>query len=168
MGDLYSECLVKRKTPAYAFAVKLVIFAVMLIFITLTVLTISVIPLIAAIGFGVLFYFYYTGTNVEYEYIFVNGELDIDKIMNQSRRKRALTFDMGHLEILAPEDSVYLGGYEGRSCKTYDFSSNSDNGGKRYILYGNENNGTVKIILEPNDNILNDMRMHSPGKVKLQ
>lgn len=25
--------------------------------------------------------------NVEYEYVFVNGDLDIDKIMNKARRK---------------------------------------------------------------------------------
>ncbi len=40
--------------------------------------------------------------NVEYEYVFVNGDLDIDKIMNKARRKRMFSVDADQMELLAP------------------------------------------------------------------
>lgn len=167
MGDLYSEWLVKRKTPTYTFAVKLLIFAAMMIALTFAILTLNVVIFIVAIAIGVGFYFYSTSVKLEFEYIYVNGELDIDKIMNQARRKRALTFDMNHLEIIAPEDSHHLDGYNNKTCKAYDFSSGNKDADGRYVLYGTVNNEMIKVILEPNDRILNDMRMSSPRKVIL-
>ena len=46
--------------------------------------------------------------NVEYEYVFVNGDLDIDKIMNKARRKRMFSVDADQMELLAPVGSVEL------------------------------------------------------------
>ena len=167
MGDLYSEWLVKRKTPAYAFPVKILIFAAMMIALTLAILTLNVVIFIAAIAIGVGFYFYSTSVNLEFEYIYVNGELDVDKIMNQARRKRALTFDMNHLEIIAQEGSHHLDSYNNKICKTFDFSSGDKESTGRYVMYGTVKNEMIKVILEPNDRILNDMRMSSPRKVIL-
>lgn len=167
MSDLYSEWLVKRKTPAYTFAVKLLIFAAMMIALSFAILTLNVVIFIAAIAIGVGFYFYSTSVNLEFEYIYVNGELDVDKIMNQARRKRALTFDMNHLEIIAPESSHHLDSYANKTCKTFDFSSGDKDAEGRYVLYGTVKNEMIKVILEPNDRILNDMRMSSPRKVIL-
>jgi len=167
MGDLYSEWLVKRKTPAYAFPVKILIFAAMMVALTLAILTFQVLIFIAAIAIGVGFYFFSSSVNLEFEYIYVNGEFDIDKIINQAKRKRALTFDMNHLEIIAPEGSHHLDGYNNKTCKTFDFSSGDKESTGRYIMYGTVKNEMLRVILEPNDRILNDMRMSSPRKVIL-
>lgn len=167
MGDLYSEWLVKRKTPMHATAIKFLLYAVTLIAFVYALIMFSTLGFIVAVAIGVAAYIYSTSINLEFEYIFVNGELDIDKIMNQARRKRALTFDMNHLEIIAPEGSHYLDGYAGKTCKTYDFSSGEKDNGKRYVMYGTEKNEMIRVILEPNDRILNDMRMNSPRKVNM-
>lgn len=167
MSDLYSEWLVKRETPKYTMAVKLLIFCAMLISFTLSILMLSVIPFIISAGFGVLFYFYATGVNVEYEYIYVNGELDIDVIKNRTRRKKCISFDMAHLEIMAPEDSYLLDSYRNKTCKTYDFTSGVKNAAGRYVIYGTDKNEMIKIIFEPNEKIVNEMRYNSPRKVNL-
>ena len=45
---------------------------------------------------------------VEYEYSFTNGELDVDKVVNNTKRKRLLTVDMRKIEKMAPvEDESY-------------------------------------------------------------
>ena len=42
-------------------------------------------------------YIYALYRRIEYEYIFTNGDLDIDKIMGQRKRKRLATIDMATL-----------------------------------------------------------------------
>ena len=53
MGDLYSECIVKRKTPVYTIAVKLLLIIATFISLTFMVLMLSVIPFIIAVAFGI-------------------------------------------------------------------------------------------------------------------
>ena len=66
-----------------------------------------VIPLvlIAAIALGVLAYFKMPGLDLEFEYLYVNGELDIDKIMSKVKRKRVGSFDISKAEMVAPVKS---------------------------------------------------------------
>ena len=168
MGDLYSECIVKRKTPKYTLAIKLLIFLAMCIAITFMVLMVSVIPFIIAVAFGVLYYFYSTSVDLEYEYTFVNGKLDVDKIMNKARRRRLLAFDFNHLEIMAAEKSHLLDSYRQKTCKVYDFTSNnSENADRIYVIYGTDKNEMIKILFEPDEKMLNDMRNNAPRKVNI-
>ncbi len=168
MGDLYSECIVKRKTPMYTFAIKLLLFVAMCVAVTFMVLMVSVIPFLIAVAIGVLYYFYAASVNLEYEYTFVNGGLDVDKIMNKSRRRKLLTFDFNHLEIMAAENSHLLDSYRQKSCKVYDFTSlNAENADKVYVIYGTDKNEMIKVLFEPDEKMLNDMRNNAPRKVNI-
>jgi len=168
MGDLYSECIIKRKTPMYTVAVKLLLMIAVFIALTFMVLTLSIIPFLIAVAFGIGLYFYSTGVDLEYEYTFVNGELDIDKIMGKARRRRVLAFDFGHLEIMAAGKSHLVDSYRQKQCKTYDFSShNSANSDKVYVIYGTDKNEMIRILIEPNEKMLNDMRNNAPRKVNI-
>lgn len=168
MGDLYSECIVKRKTPVYTIAIKLLLIIATFIALTFMVLMLSVIPFLIAVAFGVVYYFYSTGVDLEFEYTFVNGELDIDRIMNKSRRRRALAFDFTHLEIMAREKSHLVDSYRQKSCKTYDFTSlRSENKEKVYVIYGTDKNEMIRILFEPDEKMLNDMRNNAPRKVNI-
>ena len=62
--------------------------------------------LIGAVALGIAAYFIIPGTDLEYEYLFVNGELDIDKIMAKSKRKKAKTVDLTEADLIAPLDST--------------------------------------------------------------
>ena len=53
-------------------------------------------------------YFYLPRLSVEFEYLYVNGELDIDRIFSQSRRKRAASYELSNMEIMAPFSSHRL------------------------------------------------------------
>lgn len=162
MSELYSEWIVKKKAPSWGFAVK-----VLLIILTVLIAVFAmVIPLlfIVAIALGYLTYRLSLNWNLEYEYTYVNGELDIDKIMAKSRRKRCAVLSMEQTEIVAPEGAHQLDNYNSTPCKTMDFSSGvAEN--KKYIMYATYNNEMVKVIFEPNERMINDMWNTSPRKV---
>lgn len=61
----------------------------------------SMLGTIFIFAIAAVFYFAYilaTSRNLEYEYSMVNHEIDIDKIMNQKRRKRLITLNVKKME----------------------------------------------------------------------
>lgn len=100
--------------------------------------------------------------DVEYEYLFVNGDLDIDKIMHKARRKRVCSVNINDVEILAPADSGDARQYQ--RAKTQDYTSAS--GSKNvYALVVNEKGVLKKILFEPNDTIVEGFFLMAPRKV---
>ncbi|MBO5279548.1 MAG: hypothetical protein J6B06_08685 [Lachnospiraceae bacterium] len=163
MSDLYSEWIVKKKSPSWAFAAKVALVIVTAILVLLSMMG-FVILLIPAVVVGYLTYRLSMNWDLEYEYTFVKGEIDIDKIMAKSRRKRCAVFNMEQAEIIAPEGAHQLDNYKNTPCKTMDFSSGiAEN--KKYIMYTSHNNEMVKVILEPSERMLEDMWNTSPRKV---
>lgn len=79
--------------------------------------------LIAAIVLGVCAYlFIFPGTDLEFEYLFVNGELDIDKIMAKSKRKRVKSLNITECDIMAPLNSHRMDYYNSnQKLKVQDF-----------------------------------------------
>ena len=104
MNDSYSELLVKKKQTAKDLIIKFLLIG--LIAATAFLGLIGVIfAWIATLILGVAAYFILPNLDLEYEYVYVNGELDIDKIMAKSKRKRLKSFDLAKLEIMAPVNS---------------------------------------------------------------
>ena len=44
--------------------------------------------------------FLFRRLDLEYEYLYVNGDLDIDKIMGKQKRKRVFSMNVNDLELL--------------------------------------------------------------------
>ena len=105
--------------------------------------------------------------NIEYEYAFTNGELDIDKIMSKSKRKRILTVSVKDFEVMAHvEDKVHayeLNGFE----KILDFSSGEIKE-NTYAAIFMHNNQKVKMIFEPNEEILKGIFYLIPRKLYMK
>lgn len=161
-NDTYAEWLVKRKTPAYAYAIKGVMIFLCIIGAFLALTTAFGILILAAVGVGT--YFVFQGQNLEYEYLIVNDQINIDKIMGQSRRKKAWESNMEEIQIVAPSDSYLLKDYERPGMKVLNFSSMAPNA-KTYSIIQQSGANTTKVIFEPNDRILHCMRQRSPRKV---
>ena len=86
MSDLYIELLVKKKKTSTDTLLKALMIGVTVIFVLGGILFNPII-LIPAIVMGVVDYFKLPALDLEYEYLYVNGELDIDKIMSKQKRK---------------------------------------------------------------------------------
>lgn len=73
-------------------------------FLMLGSMMIAFIGMILAIACGCGTFFLARNSNVEYEYTFTNGELDIDKIIAQSKRKPMLTIQISKFTAFGKYD----------------------------------------------------------------
>ena len=82
MGDFYTEQLIKKQTTMKDVFIKafLVAIAIVSVFVVLMFPVAIIVPIIviAAVVFLI------RRLDVEYEYLYVNGDLDIDKIMHKA------------------------------------------------------------------------------------
>lgn len=160
MSDFYTEQLVKRKTPPSTILLKALLILV-------TILSAS---LVLIIPFGIIVpiilifvdKFLFESMDVEYEYLFVNGNLDIDKIMAKSRRKRLFSMEISELELIAPKGAPELRQYQG--LKSTDLSSMTGDA-KQYEMILVQKGGKKKVVFEPNSVIIEGMKMLAPRKV---
>ena len=102
MSDLYIELLVKKKKTSTDTLLKVLMIGATVIFVLGGILFNPIILLLAVV-MGVVDYFKLPSLDLEYEYLYVNGELDIDKIMSKQKRKRVGSYDMKKVEIVAPK-----------------------------------------------------------------
>ena len=166
MSDLYSELLVKKKSTAKDNLIKYGLIGLTALLAAAGLFLMPVL-LIAAIVVGVVSYFIIPGTDLEFEYLFVNGELDIDKIMAKTKRKKVKTLNLQEADLMAPLNSHRMDYYNGnQKLKVLDFSS-GDPEHKRYAIIMRDGGETCKIIIEPDEALAKNMRNCAPSKVFL-
>ena len=101
--------------------------------------------------------------DVEYEYIYINGDLDIDKVMHKERRKHMLSVNVKDVEMLAPEGAFQLQSY--KAGKIYDYSSGIPSAPNRYVLVFTRSGETFKVLFEPNSDLVEGFFLMAPRKV---
>ena len=106
MNQDYVEWLVKRKDPAYAWPVRILmgILCAAALVMALVVVWGPILLLIA----GAATFFVFQMLSVEYEYLYVDGSLSVDKILGKARRKKVLECLKEELLMIAPSDSYVL------------------------------------------------------------
>ncbi len=166
MSDLYTEVMVAKKPTAKDQLIKFVLLLFTVLF-ALAGLVLMPILLVAAVILGVVDYFFIPRLSVEFEYLYVNGELDVDRIFSKARRKRAASYDLSSMEIMAPWSSHRLDSYKNnRSLKKVDYSSGIEGQGhKPYGFVISNKNQLELVIFEPNEVMLKDIRSKMPRKV---
>lgn len=165
MSDLYREILVKKKTSMRNQLIKAGLIALIVL---LVLAGIVIWPaLILALAVGIASYFIIPRLNVEYEYLYVNGDLDVDAIYSQQKRKRVAEYHIEELEILAPENSHALDSFRNKKeIKVRDFSS-GEQGAKVYTMIMNKEKAQELVKVELDDAIIQDIRRMAPRKVNL-
>ena len=117
---------------------------------------------------GIIYGWWYllTSFKVEYEYILTNGEMDIDKIIAQRKRKRLITINFRNIEILAPVNGEHKNEFENQGLKTkIDASSYPGSPNAYFVIASNEKLGLTRVIFEPDDRIISGAKTFSPRKV---
>ena len=155
MSDLYTEVLVKKQQTGKDKAIKGVLIFFTVLFAAAGIMMNPLILLLALV-LGIVDYILY-----------VNGELDIDRIYSQSRRKRAASYELSNMEILAPYQSHQLDSYKNnQSIKRYNYSSGIEGQGhKPYAFVISKDNTMQMVIFEPDEVMLKDIRNRAPRKV---
>ena len=164
MDDYYVEQLVKRIPGNKEMLIKAasIGLSAMLVISGLFLFGNGLVVGLGAIA-GFMCYLLLPNLNVEFEYLYLEKELDVDRIYNMEKRKKAGEFPLEKLEIMAPLNSHSLDQYNSRIIKTYDFTSKVADA-KVFALIINDG-GCKKVLIEPNDALLRAIKNHFPRKV---
>ncbi len=161
MNEAYYEIMVtKKKSPILKVAQ--IVTALLAGFFALTMFIGMIWGIVLAVVFGVACYFITLYSTVEFEYLYIDKELQIDRILARSKRKRMETLDLNELVILAPVRSHELDSYRNNNYKKADYSSGEEaNEQKKYMMIVNDK----QIIFEPTEEMVKTIHMFAPRKV---
>lgn len=167
MTNTYQEFLIAQKQSALNKAVGFTLVGLAVLSVV-SALFVSPFFFIGTVACGVLSYvLYFRKTVVEFEYTYMDKELRVDRIYNQSKRKQVDVFDLNKAEILAPEKSYHLDNYKNRDVSISDYSTDEEDTEevKNYVMFYE---GKRKILFSFNKDIIEAIRTGIPSKVKLQ
>ena len=170
MLDTVTECLVSRNITTGDIAKRAAMVCLdVLVCIGLSILggyfpSMIMVFLIIIGAMIFLTYLVFRNTDVEYEYQFLDGELQIDKVMHKQARKKMKSFDMKKMEYMAPVGSQHLGGLSGQR-KQYDFSANDEEKISYVAVLADDEGNSSELKFTPDENLLSVLDRACPRKV---
>ena len=163
MNDIYIEWLIEKKPNPAAGIIKISAYALTAILLLAGFLV--ALPLLTpGILMAAVCFFMLPALDVEYEYLYMQRSLTIDSIFSKQKRKNAAEYDLDKMEIFAEEGSDKLSDYKNRNLRIRDFSSGYQDR-KRYVMIINNGKEMEKVILEPDDRIVEAVKAAYPSKV---
>jgi hypothetical protein len=166
MSDLYYELLVKKERTLKDTVIRYGMITLIVILV-LGGLMLTPVLLLPALIVGVAAYFIFPYLDVEFEYLYVNGEMDVDRVFAKTKRKKAGSFSIREADLAAPLHSHRMDYYNGNTkIKVIDYSSGNDDHA-RFAVIGRKDNELCKFIIEPDERLLTAMQQSAPSKVFL-
>ncbi len=162
--DIFMEKIVKKQKDIkdHLITISIIFLAIILMLLALNYL--ASMAMFFIIGIGYLAYLLITTRNIEYEYAVTNGDLDIDKIIAQRKRKRVFSANCKSFEIVAKVKSThYTPQY--RNFKNKIICSGSLEGDGVYFIVLHYKNEQTIVFFEPTDKMLNNFKTFIPRKI---
>ena len=153
--DVFIEQLVRRKKEGKDVAVIVlillgaVVLAAVLTYLSWWYLGMPEMALLFIIGIVYACYVLISNQNIEFEYIITNGELDVDRIIAQRKRKRVVT--------VRCRDFEDFGRYSAQKFASRRFStrlmvaSKKEGNGLYYAVFNHDTMGHVLMVFEPEE-----------------
>lgn len=162
--DVFLEKIVQKRKDAkdYLIIIAVVVVSAILILLSLNYLYGMSLFFIAAICYAA--YLVITSRNIEYEYAVTNGDLDIDKIIAQRKRKRIFSANCKNFEIVAKVKSSHFSDHY-KTFKNQLNCTGSMNNDDVYFIVLNYNNEQTVVYFEPNEKMLENFKIYIPRKV---
>ncbi|NLB77897.1 MAG: hypothetical protein GX796_03355 [Clostridiaceae bacterium] len=162
--DMFIEKIVrKRKSIVDMLYILLIIVAVIILGYLLAIF-VPQFSTILIVGLLYLAYILISKLNVEYEYALTNGDLDIDMIIDQKKRKRLLRANSKEFDVVAKVDSLKHT-KEIRECKNKkDYTSRRKGADVWFISLRKDGQYTV-IFFEPTEKMIDSIATYIPRKV---
>lgn len=168
MEDVFVERLITRKLGGKELAVKLgaLLLALALAIVTFLIPAISFFAPLIILGAGWLGWIIWSRSSLEYEYSLSNGELTIDCIYGQQKRKHVAEVNLrDRLEYMAPVSSEHNNELNRQANKVLDVASSANAPGRWFMNVKGEA-GLTRILFEPDERLVTAMRRCAPSKVK--
>ncbi len=170
--DDFTEYLVKRQPTAKSAALKVlivvasIVLAIVLMIVCAAIKQIAFLGLLLAVGAIYGGWLLVRNQNLEFEYIVTGGDMDVDKIIARSRRKRLLSCKFRSIEIMAPATEAYRREMEAPGIKTRIDASSGNPADTYFIKFeGGEKLGMTLLLFSPSDRIIQDIKNIVPRKV---
>ena len=165
--DVFIEHLVKKRPTGVDTAKKIgiVLAVILLLLICFTIGFAFIGPLAILIACGACYgaYWLISGMSVEYEYILTNGEIDVDKIVAQRKRKRLVTVSAKTFDGFGPYKAAEHANrnYDSRilACESEDAP------GTYYATFQHSTLGRSILVFNPDDRIINGVKQFLPRMV---
>lgn len=165
--DIFLEKIVAKKRTGkdYLMITGILLVALFLFFVLQLVefLRPFFIVVVAAIAYFV--YQFVISRNIEYEYILTNGELDIDIIIAQRRRKRIFSANCKDFDILAKLKGGYNDRRIGNVSKKIEAISTIDSDEIYFATLTYKGERTA-VLFEPDERMLKSFRTFIPRKIQ--
>ena len=117
---------------------------------------------VAAMVYGA--YYLITSKNLEYEYVVTNGDIDIDKIVSQRKRKRIFSTSCKEFDILARVKSSHYGRHVQDIKNKITAVSSMDSESAYFATLSYKGEKTV-VFFEPDERMLNNFRTFISRKI---
>lgn len=164
MSVFENSVMVEQKKTPMRLALELVVL-VAAILVTVGSLLFNPVFLIIGILLFFAFYFVHKYNFIEYEYIYIEGQLDIDRIYAKSRRKSVAKIDMEDLIMIAPAGSREISNYERNNEVKKKNCTSCLPDRKIYDAVYKDKKGTYLIYFEPDENMLDLIAVRNPRKI---
>ncbi|NLW03570.1 MAG: hypothetical protein GX027_09990 [Clostridiaceae bacterium] len=162
--DVFIEKIVRRKKTPLDITYMVMLFIAALLASYFTFLFLGAFAPMVIAGLFYLAYYLSSMRNIEYEYIVTNGDLDIDMIINQRKRKRVFTANCKEFEVVARVDSDQYTSHIRQAKTVLDYSSNDPKAEKWFIFLAHEGDPRM-ILFEPEERMIDNLRIFIPRKV---
>lgn len=165
--DVFMEYLVKRRSTVgmtllkVAIAVLGVALMILLFLLSFSLGPYSFFAMVALMGVGYGGWRLLTGFSVEYEYTFTNGEIDIDKIIAQRKRKRMITVVCREVEAIGKYNPAAHKQAEYQT-KIFSCADPDDAENTWYLIYRSVNFGKTLVVFTPPEKMLSAIRPFLP------
>jgi len=171
LADTYIERIVKRKPDSRQRMARLGIVAGGFVLVVAAsiiggMIGIPLFPIFFALTafFGFRFFLQQSW---EFEYAVTNGEIDIDRIMGRSTRKRILTVDCRNFDVFLPLIPENASEYQSKTIKTtVDAASSSDAEGRWFAIFQGKDGQRTLLIFEPDERMLNVINAALPRRLQ--
>jgi hypothetical protein len=164
--DIFLEKIVKRKKTMMDSAIiaGIVLLAILLIMILPSIPFVGQFTALIVVAIGYLAYMFIRNRSVEYEYIVTNGDLDIDMIIAQRKRKRIFSGDCKDFEVVAKLTS---GQYDQnkQSIKNRITAVSSMDSEDVYFISLVKDGQKTLVFFEPHVKMVESFKKYIPRKV---
>ncbi len=160
MNDAYAEAGVKKQENAASMALRVLMIIGIILGVYFMMLGgfFSIAGIALVVVLGIMF----PRLHVDYEYVYVDGQLDFDKIIGKAKRKTILRIDFDQVDIMAPANSHSLDQYANIEKK--DFSSGAKDS-KPYAIIAKQGEKKIKILFEPSEKMIELIKQKAPRKI---
>ena len=171
--DFITEQIIKKQKTAVDYLKLVLLLIAATVVMILMVGFLSNIPYIGSILFllcaGIIYFIYrcITGLNVEFEYSFINGSLDVDKIIAARRRKHITTLNARSIEIMGTRNNRAFGSNMNNSEIKKLYACSDVNAEDLCFVIFEHKSKKAMLLFNPNEKIREGFKRVNPQNVFL-